>query len=215
MFQDIGQQMLNSSIRQGLQKGLGALGAKLGIGVSKIQRLDGQTEAGALRVRLAAQPGGDVDPTKVAADVIPALKTDPPATPQQSGGIGGSIVGFLGSLPGSLVGAKAGVDRAAARVWLDHLWRCAHRRRSRHSRQGVSGERARHGDPDGRVRHRAQQLAIPQDDRGCGWRQPLLLNRRARDRSGPDGTAHPRRDHQCEQFGGGNLGGHDIRELEA
>ena len=57
MFQDIGKQVLNSSIKQGLQKGLGALGAKLGIGLPKLQRLDGQTESGALWVRLAAQIG--------------------------------------------------------------------------------------------------------------------------------------------------------------
>ena len=107
MFQDIGKQVLNSSIKQGLQKGLGALGAKLGIGLPKLQRLDGQTEAGALWVRLAAQLGGDTDPTKAVAAVIPALKSDQ-STPQQSGGIGSSIIGFLGSLLGSLVGAKAG-----------------------------------------------------------------------------------------------------------
>jgi hypothetical protein len=107
MFQDIGKQVLNSSIKQGLQKGLGALGAKLGIGLPKLQRLDGQTEAGALWVRLAAQLGGDTDPTKSVAAVIPALKSDQSA-PQQSGGIGSSIIGFLGSLLGSLVGAKAG-----------------------------------------------------------------------------------------------------------
>ena len=97
MFQDIGKQVLNSSIKQGLQKGLGALGAKLGIGLPKLQRLDGQTEAGALWVRLAAQLGGDTDPTKAVAAVIPALKSDQ-STPQQSGGIGSSIIGFLGSL---------------------------------------------------------------------------------------------------------------------
>jgi hypothetical protein len=65
--------VLNSSIRQGLQKRLGALGAKFGIGVSKIQRLDGQTEPGALWVRLAGQPDGDSDPTKAVAAIIPAL----------------------------------------------------------------------------------------------------------------------------------------------
>ena len=107
MFQDIGKQILNSSIRQGLQKGLGALGAKLGIGLPKVQRLDGQTEAGALWVRLAAQVGA-TDPTKAAADAIPALKTDPQSAPQGSSGIGGSIIGFLGSLLGSLVGLKSG-----------------------------------------------------------------------------------------------------------
>ena len=107
MFQDIGKQILNSSIRQGLQKGLGALGAKLGIGLPKVERLDGQTEAGALWVRLAAQSGA-TDPTKAAADAIPALKTDPQSAPQQSSGIGGSIIGFLGSLLGSLVGLKTG-----------------------------------------------------------------------------------------------------------
>jgi hypothetical protein len=49
-----------------LQKGLGALGAKLGIGLTKIQRLDGQTEAGALWVRLAGEraSGGPVTPDK-------------------------------------------------------------------------------------------------------------------------------------------------------
>jgi hypothetical protein len=107
MFQDIGKQVLNSSIRQGLQKGLGALGAKLGIGLPKIQRLDGQTEAGALWVRLAAQLRGGADPAKAAAAVIPGMKSDPSA-PQRSGGVGSSIIGFLGSLLGSLVGAKAG-----------------------------------------------------------------------------------------------------------
>jgi hypothetical protein len=107
MFQNIGKQVLNSTIRQGLQKGLGALGAKLGIGVSKIQRLDGQTETGALWVRLAARPGGDSDSAKAAAALIPGLRTDPTATPQQSTEAG-DILGILGSLLGSLVGASAG-----------------------------------------------------------------------------------------------------------
>ena len=108
MFQDIGKQMLTSSIRQGLQKGLGALGAKLGISLPKLQRLDGQSEAGALWVRLAAQLGGDADPAKAVAAAIPGVKPDPQATQQQSGGIGSSIIGFLGSLLGSLVGAGSG-----------------------------------------------------------------------------------------------------------
>ncbi len=108
MFQDIGKQILNSSIRQGLQKGLGALGAKLGIGLPKVQRLDGQTEAGALWVRLAAQSGGGTDPAKAAEAIAPALNTDPQAGKQQSNGIGGSIIGILGSLLGSLVGLKTG-----------------------------------------------------------------------------------------------------------
>jgi hypothetical protein len=108
MFQDIGKQVLNSSIRQGLQKGLGALGAKLGIGLPKIQRLDGQTEPGALWVRLAAQLGGGAQPARAADAVIPGIKSDQQSAPQRSGGIGGSIAGFLGSLLGSLIGAKVG-----------------------------------------------------------------------------------------------------------
>jgi hypothetical protein len=107
MFQDIGKQILNSSIRQGLQKGIGALGAKLGIGLPKLQRLDGQTEGGALWVRIATPAGGDSDPTRAAADVIPSLIPDRSA-PHQSSGIGGSIIGFLGTLLGSLAGGGAG-----------------------------------------------------------------------------------------------------------
>jgi hypothetical protein len=108
MFQDIGKQVLNSSMRQGLQKGLGALGAKLGIGLPKIQRLDGQTEPGALWVRLAAQLGGGAQPAKATATAIPGLNSDQQSAPKRSDGIGGSIAGFLGSLLGSLVGAKVG-----------------------------------------------------------------------------------------------------------
>jgi len=106
MFQDIGKQVLNSSIKQGLQKGLGALGAKLGIGLPKLQRLDGQTEPGALWVRLAAQLGGGAQPAKAATTAIPGLNSDQQPAPR-SGGTGSSIMGFLGSLLGSLVGATA------------------------------------------------------------------------------------------------------------
>jgi len=87
--------VLNSSIKQGLQKGLGALGAKLGIGLPKLQRLDGQTEPGALWVRLAAQLGGGAEPAKAASTAIPGLKSAQQSVTQRSGGIGSSITGFL------------------------------------------------------------------------------------------------------------------------
>jgi hypothetical protein len=141
MFQEIGKQVLNSSIRQGLQKGLGALGAKLGIGLSKIQRLDGQTEPGALWARLAAQlgdwcrsresrRGGD------SGTQVRPIRTTPIRWDWR-------IDRWLSREPARFAGWREGwwrIGRRRKRHEFDHLWRRAGIRRFCYPRQSLSGE---------------------------------------------------------------------------
>jgi len=96
MFQDIGKQILNSTIKQGLQKGLGALGAKLGINLGGITKPDGSSEPLALWVRLAKSSGG--------AATVPPVGTGPAASIGNifGGSAGGMIFNALGTAAGLL-----------------------------------------------------------------------------------------------------------------
>ena len=96
MFQDIGKQILNSTIKQGLQKGLGALGAKLGINLGGITKPDGSSEPLALWVRLAKSSGG--------AATVPPVGTGPAASIGKifGGSAGGMIFNALGTAAGLL-----------------------------------------------------------------------------------------------------------------
>lgn len=64
MFEDIGKQMLNAEIKQQLQKGIGALGGKLGINLGgllgKEQKIDGSSANNALWVRMASADGSEL-----------------------------------------------------------------------------------------------------------------------------------------------------------
>ena len=102
MFQDIGKQILNSTIKQGLQKGLGALGAKLGINLGGITKPDGSSEPLALWVRLAKSSGG--------AATVPPVGTGPAASIGNifGGSAGGMIFNALGSAAGLLGALFAG-----------------------------------------------------------------------------------------------------------
>jgi len=176
-FRTSEKQVLNSSIKQGLQKGLGAPGRKAGHRFAETQRLDGQTEPGALWVRLAAQLGGDTGPAKAAA--IPGLKSDQ----QSTAAIGwdcSSIMGFLGNLLGSLVGATAGGGSGGGETVTSSITmaRRATGGPVTPDKAYLVNERGTE-DSDGCIRDRAQQFAVPQDAGWRGRRQPLLLNRRA------------------------------------
>jgi hypothetical protein len=102
MFQDIGKQILNSTIKQGLQKGLGALGAKLGINLGGITKPDGSSEPLALWVRLAKSSGTPA--------TVPPVGTGSPASIGKvfGGSAGGMIFNALGSAAGLLGALFAG-----------------------------------------------------------------------------------------------------------
>lgn len=108
MFQDIGKQMLNSSIKQGLQKGLGALGAKLGVNLGGIAKPDGSSEPLALWVRWARSAGSSVSSGSPAT--VPPVGTGSPASIGTvfGGSAGGTIFRALGSAAGLLGALFAG-----------------------------------------------------------------------------------------------------------
>jgi hypothetical protein len=102
MFQEIGKQMLNSSIKQGLQRGLGALGATLGINLGGITKPDGSSEPLALWVRLAKSSGSP-------AAVSPVGAGSPAGIGAVFGGsAGGMIFNAVGSATGLFAGGAGG-----------------------------------------------------------------------------------------------------------
>lgn len=122
MLTDIGKQLLNSTIKAGLQIGINAIGKKLGLAVKR----DGSDAAHALFVQdvTSASSLDKVADAKMhnAIDAILGIEQqkliDPTGAanfpyyvnvlnfPQQSSG--GGISSFLGSLAGSLIGVAAG-----------------------------------------------------------------------------------------------------------
>jgi hypothetical protein len=96
MLKDLGRQMVNAEIKQQMQKGLAALGQKLGINLGSVKP-DGSTAANALWVRMATAAGLPI-----------------------TGGIaGGGAPGGSGGGSGSGTGAGAG--QAGGRGFFDSL----------------------------------------------------------------------------------------------
>lgn len=105
MFEGIGRQMVNSSMKQALQAGLGAIGGKLGtnLGGALGGKPDG-TQSKPFWVKMAkdaglAAPGGSPDPSKI-GDVLSSSGL---------GGLIGKALGFLGPLFGKLAGSAQGL----------------------------------------------------------------------------------------------------------
>ena len=108
MFQDIGKQMVNSTIKQELQKGIGALAGKLGInlGGALAGKPDG-TQANPLWVRMAQDAG--LDPAGNPSGLAGAAA----GVGAGSGGLGGLLSGILGGGKG-LGGLFSGILGKAA-----------------------------------------------------------------------------------------------------
>ena len=96
MFKSIGTSMIESSIKSGIQKGLGEL-AKIILPKKKLPpRQDGQTEKGAIWVQIA-QPQNTDDP----GDNPPAATKPSVPAPSVGGAIGAALLGLLfGALTG-------------------------------------------------------------------------------------------------------------------
>jgi len=108
MFQDIGKQMLDSTIKQGLQKGVAAIGSKMGINLGGALggKPDG-TKGNPLWVKMAKDAG--IDLGGAASD---ASSDDPGAAGAGGGGLFagllGKAAGFLGPLLKGLLGGSSG-----------------------------------------------------------------------------------------------------------
>jgi hypothetical protein len=103
MFKDIGREMLDATIKQQLQHGLGALGKKLGIGKKDVELTrKGQTPDTAIYV---TDTGGSTAP----ASTTPGASTASPNL-KQLGGLFGGAGGFLGGLLQSLFHGGSGVS---------------------------------------------------------------------------------------------------------
>jgi hypothetical protein len=111
MFEGIGKQMLNASIKQGMQTGLGALGKSMGVNLGGALggKPDG-TKGNPLWVKMAKDAGLDLGGgASDAAD--PSSSGDPSAAGAGGGifaGLLGKAMGFLGPLMKGLIGGGGG-----------------------------------------------------------------------------------------------------------
>jgi hypothetical protein len=123
MFKDIGHQMEEQAVKGMLQKGLGALGSKLGINLGSMSRKDGQSADTALYVQLAGAPGPAIPGGKLGPLGGIKLPNLPGMNEDWGGGSGdgsdgsdmtaassgfGKVLGFLGKLIGGFGGGEAG-----------------------------------------------------------------------------------------------------------
>jgi hypothetical protein len=112
MFKDIGREMVEASIKQGIHNGLGALGRKLGIGKKAVELTrKGQTEDTGIYVIPVGQqqpPSGST-----AADATKGLAN---LGGQQSGGPLHGIGGVLKALGGALFGGGGGAGSGGESV---------------------------------------------------------------------------------------------------
>ena len=107
MFKDIGKQMLNSTLKQGMQQGLGAVGKAMGINLAG--KPDG-TKGNPMWVKLAQDAGLNLG--GAASDAPDSSTADPTAGAGAGSGLFagllGKAAGFLGPLMKGLLGGGGG-----------------------------------------------------------------------------------------------------------